>query len=325
MDYLYNPRPFARSGPDPRRRFRLWGTVAVAALLISAQASPAFANIDNTATAKGTPPTGPDVTATDTESVPVAPADPQLVVTKTFVSVNDVVDPGVIAAGDTISYSISIQNTGTITIFNVAPSDPGPLFNAVAGTGSFGSYSPATATLAPGASQVYTVTYTMTNSDAFRAAGITNGVTNTAGATGNVGSSGGAAITSGDVTSGSSQGTIPATPRISVSKNFTLTKGSGNTHADAEEGDTINYTYQVVNTGNTTLTGVQISDDHENGQSGAVVVTPPTITGETLGPDGPVGTSSDAATNGVYDTLVAGGTVTFSYAHLVGQPEFNDQ
>ena len=324
---------------DPRLRLRYLSASVLALALFAGLASPANATIDNTATATGSPPSGPDVTDdSNTVLVPVAGAGPQLVVTKTLTGVNDVTDVGVYDDGDTITFNISIANTGNVTMYNVAPVETGVgngiTFNGTAGDNSFGAYLPATATIAPGASQVYTVTYTMTDSDAYRAAGIANGVSNTASATGNIGAPGGALIDQvTDVTEDTELATVPATPRIEVTKAFTLVKGGGNLDPAAEVNDTIEYVYTAVNTGNVQLTDVSITDDHENGEAGAATITPGAVvttntTNENLVSDGPVGTSDDTtsgAASGSYDIMRPGATVSFEYDHTVGQPEFDDQ
>lgn len=313
-------------------------TVSAFALALAAGlATPAFATIDNTATATGTPPTGGPITdASNLVQVPVAPADAQLVVTKNFVSLNDVVDAGVYDAGDTIFYDIVVQNTGTITMYNVLPSETangaGITFNGQAGTGSFTNLGTAQ-TIAPGGSYTFTnVTYTLSNEDAYNAVvGGANSVDNTASAVGNIGSNVGTAITGADVTNDNVTSTIPETPRIEVTKAATLVKGGGNSATDAEEGDTIEYVYTVNNTGNTVLTSVSVTDDHENGGSGAVTVSPGSsvtsnTSNETLVTAGPVGTNATGTANdGTWATMTAGSTVTFEYDHTVTQAEFNDQ
>ncbi|MBK0296475.1 DUF11 domain-containing protein, partial [Bacillus sp. S34] len=49
--------------------------------------------------------------------------------------------------------------------------------------------------------------------------------------------------------------TVPATPGIAVSKTGALASG-----ATGRAGDTVNYTFTVRNSGNTTLTGVTVAD-----------------------------------------------------------------
>jgi uncharacterized repeat protein (TIGR01451 family) len=75
----------------------------------------------NTATATATSSTGSPVTGSDTETTPLDVVS-TLSIAKTA-TVNDGGD-GVINAGDTISYSFNVTNTGTITQNNVSVSDP---------------------------------------------------------------------------------------------------------------------------------------------------------------------------------------------------------
>jgi uncharacterized repeat protein (TIGR01451 family) len=323
MQYPKSPHPV----PDRRLRLRHWAGSAFAFAAIAAQVTPAFATIDNTATATGTPPTGPNVTGTsNTVNVPVAPAAPHMTVAKSAGAWVDVNSDGVIKGGDTIQFTYTVTNDGNVTMYNVAPNDVGPKFGptAVAGTGTLGSYSPATATIAPGANQVFTATYTLSNSDAFRAAGQTpaaNSVTNTSKATGNVASPSGSLIAQANVTAGSASKLLPANPKITVTKSYALTKTSPNTATDAETNDTILYTYTAFNAGNVPLTAVKVDDVHE----GSALPTG-TAANETLLSDGPLGGSSNGPVNdGVWATMAAGATVTFTYNHTVTLTEFNNQ
>jgi uncharacterized repeat protein (TIGR01451 family) len=61
------------------------------------------------------------------------------------------------ALGDVITYTFTVTNNGTVTLTNVSVSDPLAGLSAIA---------PASvATLAPGATQVFTATYTFTQDD----------------------------------------------------------------------------------------------------------------------------------------------------------------
>ena len=74
-------------------------------------------SVDNTATATGTPPTGPPVTDPDTITTPV-PATPRIVLEK----VADTTGP--VHAGDQITFSFTVTNTGNVTLTNVQVQDP---------------------------------------------------------------------------------------------------------------------------------------------------------------------------------------------------------
>ena len=97
--------------------------------------------------ATGTPPTGADVTATDTTSTPIAP-DPAITLDK------QAGVPTGSAAGDTIGYTFLVTNTGNVTLDPVSIDDP--TANPVS--------CPVT-TLAPGASTTCTASYTLTQAD----------------------------------------------------------------------------------------------------------------------------------------------------------------
>jgi uncharacterized repeat protein (TIGR01451 family) len=85
----------------------------------------------------------------------------------------------------------------------------------------------------------------------------------------------------------------------------------------AEVGETITYTYTVVNTGNVAISGIVINDTHE-----AALLPQAAFTEGSL-VEGPLGipASTDAAVNGSWDVLQPGATVTFTYVHTVTQAE----
>lgn len=173
----------------------------------------------NIATASGTTPGGDTITATDDETVPVE--------TSPSISVDKVADTIVAEAGDTITYTYTVTNTGDVTLQDITVEDD-----------LLGPITLATTTLAPGASTTGTATYTVTAADL-------------AGPIVNV-----ATVEGTDPTGGSSTSIDTETvdlAAISIEKDADL--------QNASPGDTIVYTYTVTNTGSTTLVDVEVSDD----------------------------------------------------------------
>jgi hypothetical protein len=166
--------PSLKAGLNIIQPLKKYGaTVSVLALAVS-QVSPAYATIDNTANANGTyGATAVTTTTPSTVNVPVAPALPTLTVAKSAGAWVDFNGDGVINGGDKITYTFLVTNTGNVTINGVVPVESGVKFNTVAGTGTLGAYTPASASLVPGGVQSYTATYTLSAADAYRAAGIT--------------------------------------------------------------------------------------------------------------------------------------------------------
>jgi uncharacterized repeat protein (TIGR01451 family) len=197
--------------------------------------------VDDSATATGTPPSGPAVTsAPSPASVPVTQA-PAVTVAKSTTTV------AVTHAGQVIPYSFLVTNTGNVTLDHVtvtdtvtAPSDPAGL-SAVTCLDT---------TLAPEASTTCTASYTATQAD------IDHGsVDDSATVTGTP------PATVADPTpvplppSPPSPVSVPVTrtPAITVAKSTTT---AAVTHA----GQVIPYDFLVTNAGNETLTGVTVTD-----------------------------------------------------------------
>ncbi len=315
--------PSLMAGLNFIQPLKRYGAAFTVMALAASQATPAYATIDNTANANGTYAGNPVTTTTpSTVNVPVAPALPTLTVAKTAGAWVDVNADGVINAGDTITYSYNVTNTGNVTINGAVPVDGGPTFNTVAGTGSFGAFSPASANLAPAANQVFTKVYTLSAADAYRAAGIVaasgNAVENSATATGTP-----TAGTLGSVTASTVEKEIPGVAKLSITKSWAFLAGpTGDVDGDgfADKNDKVVYTYTVTNTGNVAVTGTSIADIHEGVALGAGLAA-----NEALVTNGPVGVSSDAApNNATWTTLQAGGVITFAYEHTVTQTEVDN-
>ncbi len=207
-------------------------------------------------------------------------------------------------AGDTIIYSYTVNNTGNVPVENVVITDPGPTFNGNAGTGTLSAFSPVSATIPVSGSQVFTATYTLSQLDVDNSVGITNGVSNTASSSG--ASAGGVAANSNNSTA---QTTITGGPDITVTK-------VASPDADVPAGVTVTYTYVVTNTGNQTVSNIDLVDSH--GGSGS----PPLPSNEILTTDaGTPGDSTDSGTNGIWETLAPGDAVTFTATYVVTQQD----
>ncbi|PRI12498.1 hypothetical protein B4915_00865, partial [Leucobacter massiliensis] len=79
----------------------------------------------------------------------------------------------VTAAGDVITYSFLVTNTGNVTLTDVVPVE-----GEFSGTGELGAFDPESATLAPGENATFTAKYTVTQADV-DAGSITNSATAT--------------------------------------------------------------------------------------------------------------------------------------------------
>jgi uncharacterized repeat protein (TIGR01451 family) len=202
-------------------------------------------SVVNTATATGDAPgTITDPTATDTVITPkVLPPTASLTLDKSASVVDTNGNTVTGDAGDTITYSFSVTNTGTVTLAPVIVADP--LLPTLACN---------IASLAPGATASCTAT---NNAYVITAADVTAGnVVNTATATGD------APGTIVDPTATDSTTTpTAATPTASVTldKSASVVDTNGNT-VTGDAGDTITYSFSVTNTGTVTLAPVTVAD-----------------------------------------------------------------
>ena len=177
---------------------------------------------------------------------------------------------GIIQAGETITYTLSVTNNGNVTISNLTITDP--LVTVMGGP---------LATLAPGATDntTFTATYIITQADID--AGM---VTNTATANGTDPNGDPVTDDSDDPTDltdtdddndGDPEDptvtTIDAVPQLQVTKVGTVDLGANN---GLDEGDVINYNLVVTNTGNVTITGISLTDP--NADLGSISCTPMT-------------------------------------------------
>lgn len=199
-------------------------------------------SLDNTATATGTPPSGqPAVSPPSTVEIPVQPA-PALTVVKSA-SPNAADD---YVVGQEITYSFVVTNTGNVTLTDVTVDE-----TAFTGTGTLSPVAcpVGAASLAPGLQVVCTATYVLTQAD------VDNGsVSNTATAT-------------GTPPSGEPPVSPPSTTEVPVdpAPGLSIVK-SATPETMTDVGQTLTYSFVITNTGNVTLTDVDVDETEFSGE-----------------------------------------------------------
>ena len=168
-------------------------------------------------------------TGKETIPIKVSPltADPSLKVTKSI----DMETETYSAVGQVINYTITVENTGNVTLTDITVTDP---------TATITGGSPI-ASLAPGETATATASYTVTQAD-LDAGEITNTAT-------------ASTVYNGETIADDDSITIPAVagPFLKVTK-------SADVESCNEAGQVINYTITVENTGNVTLTDITVTD-----------------------------------------------------------------
>ena len=215
-------------------------------LLTFAQAQFALAAIVNEVTATGTF-NGSNYTATANESVTVEPAAPALTVSKIGI-LNDDVLPAGISAGDTIDYEITAENTGNITLTNIAANDPllpgaALVFDAASDTDNDGN-------LDVGETWRWTGSYALDQvTDIDTAGGGDNDIDNTV-----------------TITADELPGPVTASDQVPLVPTAELTLAKNGVYNDVDAvvgqsaGDTVDYTVTVRNTGNVTINVTGVND-----------------------------------------------------------------
>ena len=200
------------------------GTTTCTATYSLTQADVDSGHVENTAVVTGTPPTGPDVTATDTTDTAITGV-PLLTLAKTAGT------PSGASAGDTVPYSFVVTNTGNLTLEPVTLEDP-----------LVGSLTCDVTSLAPTDVMTCSATYTLTQTDVDAGQ-----VVNTANASGTT--------PTGDVVTAQDTVSTPVTPAPAL----LLDKQAGTPSGD-NAGDTIDFAFVVTNSGNVTLDPVSVVD-----------------------------------------------------------------
>ena len=192
-------------------------------------------DIDNTATV-----TAGTVHASDSVEVPLD-YNPEIAIAKHFDNVNGNIGEHANSVGDVINYTVTVSNTGNVTLTGVTVIDP------LTGQNISG------VTLAPGASSMFATSYEITQADLDGAgnAGGDHDIDNTATAS---------SVQTGE-THASSTVEVPLdyNPAIAIDKEFLNVNGNVGEQANSI-GDVLNYAVTVENTGNVTLTDVTVVD-----------------------------------------------------------------
>ncbi len=186
---------------------------------------------------------------------------------------------GDVTVGDTLTYTVTATNTGTIFLNNVVVSDAMITPN-----------SQTCVTLAPGASCVLTGTYTVVQSDVDRGE-----INNTASASSDEVNVPVQSVNVQDV---------PQTGSLAVLKTGVVNNGP-NGYANID--DTITYTFTVINTGVVTLTDITLDDPFVEVQGGPIASLAPGESDNTTFTATYALTPEDITTGSVLNTASAGG------------------
>ena len=214
----------------------------------------------------------------DVTAVSITPL-PSIEATKTAVT-TDNNSNGIVDLGDTIVYTITVENKGNTSLSGLTLVDTltdnnglalslssGPIFTSASAGSSQG-------TLTLGETATYTASYTITQV-AVDAGGTSNTVLATASSAGNT----------DDVTDTSDDGddddnnttddptitSITASPGIEATKTATVLDNNGDSNTGA--GDTIVYTITVQNTGGTSLSNISLNDVLTDGNGSSLSLT----------------------------------------------------
>jgi uncharacterized repeat protein (TIGR01451 family) len=252
--------------------------------------------VTDTATATGGDRQGDIATSpastVSTASLPI----PAVSVDKTA-TVTPAGDQNSVKVGDTIQYTYAVTNIGNVDLASVAVSDPS--------AGSVTCPTPAAPGLAPGASETCTAdhAYAVTQSDVD-----TGEVDDTATATG-IDNQGNTSAPSNPSTA--TVLAVTGNASVSIAKSAAVSPSSDQN--GVKVGDTIQYSYNVTNNGNITLTSVAVNDP----SAGNVTCPVPAGAGlapgasETCTADNPYTVAqSDVDAGGVIDSATATGVDT---------------
>lgn len=263
-------------------------TAAFALLLSMAQVQAGLAAITNDAVATGNYNGAAVTSAPSSVAIPVAGSTPSIVVIKTGALNDDDGVPG-ISVGDTISFEITVENDGNVSVDGTSLTDTisqnGTTLALTSGPTLTGGDTANAGVLDVGETWIYAASYTLT------AANITDGndVDNSAEFSG---------IGSGVPVSGT--GTVNIPLDIDLAIELSKTADSSTLSSPPMVGDTISYQIIVENTGNVTVNDIAVSDP--TADAGSI-----TYTG---GADGDSDNDIDSLSPGATALVIATHTLT---------------
>jgi uncharacterized repeat protein (TIGR01451 family) len=236
-------------------------------------------DVDNTATADSDE-TNPVTASTET---PILQA-PALTIAKAAVITPSDADGKIDSPADDILYTVTVSNTGNQTLTNVVVTDPLAI-TATNPTGQIGTI----ASFAVGASQNFTFTYDVMQTD----------IDNNGGGDGDVDNTATADSDETNPVTASTETPILQAPALTIAKAAVITPSDADGKIDSPADDIL-YTVTVSNTGNQTLTNVVVTD-------------PLAIT--TTNPTGQIGTIASFA---------AGTSQNFTFTYDVTQTDIDN-
>ncbi len=214
-------------------------------------------------------------------------------------TISKAVNQNNITSPQTLTYTITVANTGNIPLTGPVITDTisnGSALTLTSGpTLSSGDAAPL-GTIDVSEIWIYTATYAVTQANINGGTTITNSATFKTNET---------ILQSSNTVST----TITRTPQLTTLK-------TASTAGPAPVGMVITYTYQVTNSGNVTMTNVTVADTH-NGSGTFVGPGSETIFTDVA----PSSDSTDLLTNGIWDTLGPGDTLKFTATYTVTQQD----
>ncbi len=247
--------------------------------------------LTNVATVTSTSPDGVNPDATDDASVQPEARDPDMVVTKSISSLEGVV------AGDLVTFEITIENSGNVTLDNVVLTDTltdlsGVGLTLASGPDYVSGDNPPTSILEVDETWVFEATYALTQSD-IDAGGILNVIAVTADDPG------------GDTISDDDDAKLMINPDPSLNLEKTITSST------IALGETVTFELLVENTGNVTLSGVVIASDTLTRADGTVLA----LT------SGPSWVSADAGSS--VGVLIPNEVATYQATYILTQADID--
>ncbi|WP_309102173.1 GEVED domain-containing protein [Microbacterium sp.] len=211
-------------------------------------------SLTNSASATATPPSGPPLVSPPSAVTVPSIAAPAMTVVKTADT------DSLVAAGQDVTYSFLVTNTGNVTLNDVAVNE-----TDFTGAGDLAAVVCPTDTLLPGQFTVCTTTYSAAQADIDEGGELSNTAT------------AGAVDPAGDAVS-----SAPSTSVIPIDQAAGLTVVKTSDVVAAAVGQTVTYSFVVSNTGNVTITDPTVNEIDFSGTGELSAVTCPE--GDTLAP-----------------------------------------